>query len=101
MRLVTYRRGRAAARPGALVTTNGRALVLDLGVLAADFARERGAVRRGRAFPRSLLELIQAGPETWALAREVVAHGTALAGRGGADGLVARKHAHEAAGGRP
>jgi 2-keto-4-pentenoate hydratase/2-oxohepta-3-ene-1,7-dioic acid hydratase in catechol pathway len=97
MRLVTYRRGRAAARPGALVTTNARDIVLDLGALAADLARERGAVRRGRAFPRSLLELIQAGPETWVLAREVVAHGTALAGREGADGLVARKHAHDAA----
>jgi 2-keto-4-pentenoate hydratase/2-oxohepta-3-ene-1,7-dioic acid hydratase in catechol pathway len=64
--------------------------------VAADLARERALVRRGRAFPRSLLELIQAGPETWAFAGEVVRHGEGLAAREGVDALAARTLGHAA-----
>ena len=88
MRLVTYRKGASKPKVGARV---GDA-VLDLGALAADLARERGAVRRGRGgFPKTMLALIQGGPETLALAREASAHGEALLGRHGLDGLVERK----------
>ena len=65
MRLVTYRKGSSKPRVGALLNE----AVLDLGALAADLARERGAVRRGRGFPKTMLELIQQGPEGLALAR--------------------------------
>ena len=50
MRLVTYRKGSSRPRVGAQA---GEA-VLDLAALAADLARERGAVRHGRGgFPRA------------------------------------------------
>ncbi|MGH7323548.1 MAG: hypothetical protein ACREJ9_02740 [Candidatus Rokuibacteriota bacterium] len=41
MRLVTYRKGAAKPRVGAAVED----VVLDLGALAVDLARERGSVR--------------------------------------------------------
>ena len=51
MRLVTYRKGSSRPRIGALVDD----AVLDLAELAADLARERGAVRRGRGgFPKTM-----------------------------------------------
>jgi hypothetical protein len=69
---VTYRKGSSRPRIGALVDD----AVLDLGELAADLARERGAVRRGRGdFPKTMLELIQGGPAALALAREALEHG--------------------------
>jgi hypothetical protein len=72
MRLVTYRKGAGRARVGVVV---GDA-VLDLGEVAADLARERGTVRRGRGgFPKAMLELIQGGPAALAAAREAVEHG--------------------------
>ena len=56
MRPVTYRKGLSKPRVGALVND----AVLDLGALAADLARERGAVRKGRGgFPKTMLELMR------------------------------------------
>jgi 2-keto-4-pentenoate hydratase/2-oxohepta-3-ene-1,7-dioic acid hydratase in catechol pathway len=88
MRLVTYRTGTSRPKLGALV----EGAVLDLAALAADLARERGTVRHGRGgFPKTMLELVQGGPDAVALAREAVEHGNALLGREGAGGLVERK----------
>ena len=88
MRLVTYRRGPARSRVGALA---GDA-VLDLAAVAADLARERGAVRRGRGgFPRTMLELIQRGPDVLWEAREALEHGLAVVKRDGTGALVERK----------
>src|SRR3989442_6445264 len=73
MRLVTYRKGASKPKLGALVDD----AVLDLAALAADLARERGTVRRGRdGFPRTVLDLIAAGTEGLGTAREVLEHGT-------------------------
>ena len=88
MRLVTYRKGSSRPRVGAQV---GEA-VLDLAALAADLARERGAVRHGRGgVPKSLLELIQGGVEALALAREAFGHGEAILKRDGVNAVVERK----------
>ena len=87
MRLVTYRKGSSKPRVGALLND----AVLDLGALAADLARERGAVRRGRGFPKTMLELIQGGPEVLALAREALSHGEAVLKRDGVAALTDRK----------
>jgi 2-keto-4-pentenoate hydratase/2-oxohepta-3-ene-1,7-dioic acid hydratase in catechol pathway len=88
MKLVTYRSGRGAARVGAL---DGE-VVFDLGALAVDLARERGAARHGRGgFPRTMLELIQRGPAALDEAREAFAHGQTVVGQRGADGIVAGK----------
>jgi 2-keto-4-pentenoate hydratase/2-oxohepta-3-ene-1,7-dioic acid hydratase in catechol pathway len=88
MRLVTYRKGAAKPRVGAVV---GDA-VLDLGALAADLARERGAVRHGRGgFPKTMLELIAGGDAALAAAREAAAHGARVVERRGLDGLAGAK----------
>lgn len=87
MRLVTYRKGPAKPRVGALA---GEA-VLDLGALAADLARERGTVRRGRSFPRTMLELIQGGADALAAAREALTHGEGVIARDGIGVLSERK----------
>ena len=87
MRLVTYRKGSSKPRVGALVDE----VVLDLGSLAADLARERGTVRRGRSFPRTMLELIQAGPDAVAAAHEALGHGEAVIKRDGVGALAERK----------
>ncbi|MBI1848286.1 MAG: fumarylacetoacetate hydrolase family protein [Candidatus Rokubacteria bacterium] len=88
MRLVSYRRGRATPRLGALVTVAGEEVVLDLQRLAIDMAQERGTVRRGRSFPGTMLGLIEGGPALWQEAREIVGHGRGLAERGGIDALT-------------
>ena len=60
MRLVTYRKGSSRARVGAVAGDT----VLDLAALAADLARERGTVRRGRGgFRKTMHELITGGPD--------------------------------------
>ena len=60
MRLVTYRKGTAKPKVGALIGET----VLDLGALAVDLARELGAVRHGRGgFPRTMLELVAGGAD--------------------------------------
>jgi 2-keto-4-pentenoate hydratase/2-oxohepta-3-ene-1,7-dioic acid hydratase in catechol pathway len=87
MRLVTYRTGSSKPRVGALVDE----VVLDLGGLASDLARERGTVRRGRSFPRTMLELIQAGPDAVAAAREALGHGEAVIKHDGVGALAERK----------
>ena len=88
MRLVTYRKGSSRARVGAVAGDT----VLDLAALAADLARERGTVRRGRAgFPKTMHELITGGADALASAREAAAHGEALLKRGGLDALVERR----------
>ena len=94
MHLVTYRKGGSKPRIGVRA---GEAM-LDLGALAADLARERGAVRRGRGgFPKTMLELIQRGPDGLTMAREALAHGGALLKRDGLDAVVGRKLAVPAA----
>ncbi|HSE93356.1 MAG TPA: fumarylacetoacetate hydrolase family protein [Methylomirabilota bacterium] len=88
MRLVTYRKGPSRPKIGA--ATPGA--VLDLGALAVDLARERGAVRHGRGgFPTTMLELIAGGAEALGRAREALAHGEGLLERHGVDGLVERR----------
>jgi 2-keto-4-pentenoate hydratase/2-oxohepta-3-ene-1,7-dioic acid hydratase in catechol pathway len=88
MRLVTYRKGSSKARVGALAGE----VVFDLGALAADLARERGTVRKGRGgFPKTMLELIQGGAEALAMAREALGHGEAVLKREGVNALVERK----------
>src|SRR3989442_2870748 len=65
---------------------------LDLGVLAASRARERGTVRDGRGgFPKTMLDLIARGPDGLAAAREALAHGEALFKRDGVAALTERK----------
>jgi 2-keto-4-pentenoate hydratase/2-oxohepta-3-ene-1,7-dioic acid hydratase in catechol pathway len=88
MRLVTFRKGSSRPRVGALVAD----AILDLGALAADLARERNAVRKGRGgFPKTMHDLIAAGPETLAEAREALAHGEALLKRDGIAALTERR----------
>ena len=88
MRLVTYRTGSSKPRIGALAG----AAVLDLGALAGDLARERGAVRHGRGgFPKTMLELIQGGPDALARAREALGHGEAILKRDGVGALAERR----------
>jgi 2-keto-4-pentenoate hydratase/2-oxohepta-3-ene-1,7-dioic acid hydratase in catechol pathway len=88
MRLVTYRTGTGRPRIGAW----GDQVVFDLSALAADLARERGAVRRGRAGgPATMLELIRGGTDALAVAREALAHGEAIVKRDGVSGLTGRK----------
>jgi 2-keto-4-pentenoate hydratase/2-oxohepta-3-ene-1,7-dioic acid hydratase in catechol pathway len=88
MRLVTYRKGAAKPRVGALADE----AVFDLGALAADLARERGAIRRGRGgFPKTMVALIEGGPAALATAREALEHGRAVLKREGIDGFTTRR----------
>ena len=87
MRLVTFRKGSSRPRVGALV---GDA-ILDLAALAADLARERNAVRRGRGFPKTMHDLIAGGPEMLEQAREAMAHGEAMLKRDGVGALTERR----------
>jgi len=87
MRLVTFRKGSSRPRVGALVAE----AVLDLGALSADLARERNAVRRGRGFPKTMHDLIAAGPDALAEAREALAHGEAMLKRDGVGALLERR----------
>ena len=66
MRLVTYRKGSANPRVGALTADT----VLDLGALAVDLARERGLARPapGGRFG-TMLELIAGGDDARSRAR--------------------------------
>jgi len=66
MRLVTYRKGSANPRVGALTAD----AVLDLGALAVDLARERGLARPapGGRFG-TMLELIAGGDDARSRAR--------------------------------
>jgi 2-keto-4-pentenoate hydratase/2-oxohepta-3-ene-1,7-dioic acid hydratase in catechol pathway len=87
MKLCTYRKGRGAARVGALAAHE---VVLDLAAVAVDRATTEGTVRRGRAgAPRTMLELIQGGPDALSLAHASVEHGLARLERDGVDALVA------------
>jgi 2-keto-4-pentenoate hydratase/2-oxohepta-3-ene-1,7-dioic acid hydratase in catechol pathway len=91
MHLVTFRRGRGEPKPGAV----WHETVLDLGGLAKELAAQRGAVRRGRGgFPRSLLELIQGGETTVALAREAWEYGKSLVDQQAIEDLAKRKLAY-------
>ena len=88
MRLVTFRKGSSRPRVGALVSD----AVLDLGALAADLARERNAVRKGRGgFPKTMHELIARGPDLLAEAREAFGHGETLLKRDGIAALTERR----------
>ena len=91
MRLVTFRRGRGEPKPGAVWNET----VLDLNGLAKELAVQRGTVRRGRGgFPRSLLELIQGGETSLALARDAWEHGKELVGQQAIEDLAKRKLAY-------
>jgi 2-keto-4-pentenoate hydratase/2-oxohepta-3-ene-1,7-dioic acid hydratase in catechol pathway len=87
MRLVTFRKGASRPRVGALVAD----AILDLGGLATDLAKERNTVRRGRGFPKTMHDLIAAGPDTLAVARDALAHGEALLKRDGIAALSERR----------
>src|SRR3989441_6498178 len=88
MRLVTYRKGSANPRVGALTAD----AVLDLGALAVDLARERGLARPapGGRFG-TMLELIAGGDDARSRAREAVEHGLGVWKCEGLDGLAAKK----------
>ncbi|MEK8035486.1 MAG: fumarylacetoacetate hydrolase family protein [candidate division NC10 bacterium] len=91
MHLVTFRRGRGQAKVGAV----WHDAVLDLGGLAKELAAQRGAIRRGRGgFPKSMLELIQGGEASLALAREAWEYGRGLVDQQGLDDLARRKLAY-------
>jgi 2-keto-4-pentenoate hydratase/2-oxohepta-3-ene-1,7-dioic acid hydratase in catechol pathway len=91
MRLVTFRRGRGEPKPGAVWNE----AVLDLNGLAKELAVQRGTVRRGRGgFPRSLLELIQGGETSLALARDAWEHGKGLVEQQAIEDLAKRKLAY-------
>src|SRR5207247_11240866 len=88
MRLVTYRKGSANPRVGALTAD----AVLDLGALAVDLARERGLARPapGGRFG-TMLELIAGGDDARSRAREALEHGLGGWEREGVDGRAAKK----------
>src|SRR3989442_10914721 len=88
LRLVTYRKGSANPRVGALTAD----AVLDLGALAVDLARERGLARPapGGRFG-TMLELIAGGDDARSRAREALEHGLAVWKCEGVDGLAAKK----------
>src|SRR6266478_947887 len=88
MRLVTFRKGSSRPRVGALVAD----AILDIGALAADLARQRNVVRKGRGgFPKTMHDLIVGGPDVLAEAREALAHGEALLKRDGIAALTERR----------
>jgi 2-keto-4-pentenoate hydratase/2-oxohepta-3-ene-1,7-dioic acid hydratase in catechol pathway len=66
-----------------VATTSGEAII-GLALVSDTLARERGAIRRGRTFARTMLDLI-AGGGAWALAREALGHGQGILEREGAD----------------
>src|SRR5437773_10526470 len=88
MRLVTYRKGSANPRVGALTAD----AVLDLGALAVDLARERGLARPapGGRFG-TMLERIAGGEDACSRAREALEHGLAVWKREGIGALAERK----------
>src|SRR6266540_2112758 len=91
MHLVTFRRGRGEPKPGAVWHDT----VLDLGGLARELAAQRGMVRRGRGgFAKSLLDLIQGGETSWALAREAWEYGKSLVDHQALEDLGRRKLAY-------
>ncbi len=91
MQLVTFRRGRGEPKVGAIWHER----VLDLGGLAKELAAQRGAIRRGRGgFPRTLLELIQGGEATMAVAREAWEYGKRLVDQQAVEELAKRKLAY-------
>ena len=88
MRLVTFRKGSSRPRVGALVAD----AVLDLGALAADLARERNTVRKGRGgFPKTMHDFIAGGPDVLAEARDALAHGETLLKRDGIAAMTERR----------
>ena len=88
MHLVTFRKGASKPRVGALVAD----AVLDLGALAADLAKERNTVRKGRGgFPKTMHDLIAGGPDALAEARDAMAHGEALLKRDGIAAMTERR----------
>jgi 2-keto-4-pentenoate hydratase/2-oxohepta-3-ene-1,7-dioic acid hydratase in catechol pathway len=86
MKLVTYRPGRGPARLGALAGD----VVLDLGALAAELARGRGAPRRS-AFPKTMLDLVHRGPDVMTEAGDAFEDGRRRLEQGGADSLLAAR----------
>ena len=91
MLLVTFRRGRGEAKPGAV----WHEAVLDLIGLSRDLAAQSGTLKRGRGgFPRSLLELIRAGESGRGLAHEAWEYGKRLVDHQGIEELARRKLAY-------
>ncbi len=71
MHLVTFQRGR-----GQKIGAAWHGAILDLRALATELSLQQGE-RRAR-FPSTMLELIQAGPESWAMVRKVFDYGRSL-----------------------
>src|SRR3989304_7972375 len=98
MHLVPCRRGRGPGKVGAV----WHEAVLDPGELARELAAQRGAIRRGRGgFPKSMIELIQGGEATLALAREAWEYGRGLVDQQGLADPARAKPAHPLPPGRP
>jgi 2-keto-4-pentenoate hydratase/2-oxohepta-3-ene-1,7-dioic acid hydratase in catechol pathway len=77
MHLVTYLAGRTP-RLGAV----WHDVVLDLQHLSADMAAQRGPrPRAGTLLPRTMLDLIDAGPEAWGRAQEALDYGRKMVDR--------------------
>src|SRR3982750_1106494 len=88
MRLVTYRKGSSKPRVGPRVAE----AVLDLAPPAADLARERGTVRRGRGgIPKTMLDLVRGGADALTVARDALAHGEAILKRDGIGAVTERR----------
>jgi 2-keto-4-pentenoate hydratase/2-oxohepta-3-ene-1,7-dioic acid hydratase in catechol pathway len=91
MRLCTYRKGTSAPRLGAVLGEGADATVIDLVAAADALARSRGAIRRGRTFPKTMLELIQGGADALALTRDALDHVHGVREREGAAALAEQK----------
>ncbi len=91
MRLCTYRKGSSAPRLGAVMGEGADATVVDLVAAADALARSRGAIRRGRTFPKTMLELIQGGTDALGLTREALDHVHGVLGREGAAAVAEQK----------
>ncbi|MBM4441972.1 MAG: fumarylacetoacetate hydrolase family protein [Candidatus Rokubacteria bacterium] len=87
MRLVTFRKGAARPRVGALVAD----AILDLGALSADLVKQGSAPKRRGGFPKTMHDLIAGGPDLMTAAREALAHGEALLKRDGIATLTEKR----------
>jgi 2-keto-4-pentenoate hydratase/2-oxohepta-3-ene-1,7-dioic acid hydratase in catechol pathway len=87
MRLVTFRKGAARPRVGALVAD----AILDLGALSADLAKQRNTPKRRGGFPKTMHDFIAGGPDLLTEAREAMAHGEALLKRDGIAALTEQR----------
>src|SRR6185369_240138 len=76
---------------GAVVGESGNDMVIDLVAAADALARSRGAIRRGRNFPKTMLELIQGGADALTLTREALEHTRGVLQREGGAAVAEQK----------